>query len=121
VSRRKSVIAAAASAAPTTAATTASSATTTTATFAHGAGFVHHQRAAHELFAVAGFDGPIGCPVIGELGESKASRLTREFVPNNLHGIGVDPGLREKVLKLRLTGLIGKVANKQFLHRNSFR
>src|SRR5580700_7068845 len=63
---------------------------TPTTALAHRSGFVDHQRAAHEFFAVAGLDRPVRCRVVRELGESKAACLTGELVANNLDGIGVN-------------------------------
>src|ERR1700693_4949019 len=82
----------AAPASTTAAASTPITATTASApaAFAHRSGLVHHQRPAHELFAVAGLDRSVRRSVVRELGESKAARLTGKLVANDLDGIGVN-------------------------------
>jgi hypothetical protein len=82
----------AAAASTTAAASTPVAATTASApaAFAHWSGLVHHQRPAHEFFAVAGLNRSLCRSVVRELGESKPPRLTGKFVANDLVGIGVN-------------------------------
>src|SRR5271165_5299285 len=71
------VSAAAASATP---AFTAASASATSLARDHGAGFIHHQRAAHEITAVAGFDGAICRGIVVDLDEPEPARFAREAI-----------------------------------------
>jgi hypothetical protein len=93
---------------PTAAATTAAgpaSATTSTTTsgtaapsFAHRAGFIHHQRTAQKILAIAGLNGALGFFVVAKFREPETSRLTGEFIADNLNGIGLKSVPREPVL-----------------------
>ena len=95
-------------ASPASAATTptgSSAATTSTATtgtaapaFTHGTGFIHHQRTAQKILAIAGLDGALGFFVVAELREPETSRLTGELIADNLNGIGLKSVPREPVL-----------------------
>src|SRR5271167_3764166 len=89
-SKRALIIAATASATAAASATVRATATTTTSTFAHRSRFIHHQRPTHEFLAVAGLDRPFRGCVVRELGESKAARLTGEFIANDLDRIGMN-------------------------------
>ncbi len=118
MSRFALVIAAASAAAASVGRTTASA--STAATLAHGPGFVHHQRTAEEILAIAGLNGAVGFFIIAELGESEPARIAGEFVANDLNRIGMKTGAGKPVLQLGLTGLIGKVAYEKFLQGDSF-
>lgn len=90
------------------------------AAFAHRPGFVHHQCSSQEILAVAGLNRSIGFGVVGEFRESETPGLSGELVANNLDRISMKSGLREEILQFGLAGLVGKVANKQFLQESSF-
>jgi hypothetical protein len=100
-----SAVPAAPAAAAATTATRSSATTTSTTTswtaapaFAHRAGFVHHQRTAQKILAIAGLNGALGFFVVAELREPETSRLTGELIADNLNGIGLKSVPREPVL-----------------------
>jgi hypothetical protein len=115
--------------ASTTAATTARTATTTSAAaatgtaataFAHRPSFIHHQRTAQKILAIAGLNGAFRLFVIAEFREAESARLTGEFIADDLNRIGLESVPSEPILQLGLTGLVRKVAYKQFFQGSSF-
>jgi hypothetical protein len=100
-----SAVPAASPASAATTATRSSAATTSTTTsgtaapaFAHRPGFIHHQRTAQKILAVAGLNGALGFFVVAEFREPETPRLTGELIANNLNGIGLKSVPREPVL-----------------------
>jgi hypothetical protein len=79
--------------------TTATTRASSTATFAgnHGTGFVYDQRAAHEVAAVASFDGAIGCGVVVNFHEAKPACLAGKTITHYIHAIHGDTRLREEI------------------------
>ncbi len=98
------VPAASATASATTAArTSAATASTTTAgttapAFTHRAGFIHYQRTAQKILAIAGLNGALGFFVVAKFREPETSRFTGELIADNLNGIGLKSVPREPVL-----------------------
>jgi hypothetical protein len=109
-----------------TASTTWPSATTTAAarppasTFPHWTRFIHHQRPAEKILAIAGLNGAIGFFIVAKFRKPKSARLTGKFVADYLNRIGLESGPREPILQLGFTGLVRKVAYKQFFQGCSF-
>jgi hypothetical protein len=99
-----STFASASAATPATRSTAATSATTTTTTgpaapaFAHRPGFIHHQRTAQKVLAVAGLNGALGFFIVAKLREPETTRLTGKLIADNLNGIGLESIPREPVL-----------------------
>jgi len=105
------VSAAAASATP---AFTAASASATSLARDHGAGFIHHQRAAHEITAVAGFDGAICRGIVVDLDEPEPARFAREAIAHDIDTIHCDTGLREEIRHIGFGSRIGQVPYEKF-------
>jgi hypothetical protein len=97
-----STFASASAATPATRPTAATSATTTTGSaapaFAHRPGFIHHQRTAQKVLAVAGLNGALGFFIVAKLREPETTRLTGKLIADNLNGIGLESIPREPVL-----------------------
>jgi hypothetical protein len=98
-----STLASASAATPATGSTAATSATTTTTgpaapAFAHRSGFIHHQRTAQKVLAVAGLNGSLGFFIVAKLREPETTRLTGKLIADNLNGIGLESIPREPVL-----------------------
>jgi hypothetical protein len=83
-----------------------------TAAFSHRTSLVHHQCPTHKFSPIAGLYGSIGRCIVGEFGEPKSPGLAGELIAYDLNGVSGNASLREKVLKLRLAGLIGQVTDK---------
>jgi hypothetical protein len=121
-----SAVPAFASASAATTATRSAAATSATATgpsasaFAHRPGFIHHQRTAEKILAIAGLNGAIAFFVVTELREPESTRLTGKLIADDLNGIRLKSVPREPVLQLGFTGLVRKVAYKQFFQGSSF-
>jgi hypothetical protein len=123
-----SAVPAFASASAATSATWTAAATSATATatgpsasaFAHRPGFIHHQRTTEKILAIAGLNGAIGFFVVTELREPESARLTGKLIADDLNGIRLKSVPREPVLQLGFTGLVRKVAYKQFFQGSSF-
>jgi hypothetical protein len=78
------VLAASATAAAVGWTASAVAAASTTTALAHRPSFVHYQRPAQKILAVAGLDGAVGFFVISKFREPESSRLTRELIANDL-------------------------------------
>jgi hypothetical protein len=91
---------------PTATTATGSPAATTSATtsgpaapaLTHRAGFIHYQRTAQKILAIAGLNGALGFFIVAEFREPETSRLTGELIADNLNGIGLKSVPREPVL-----------------------
>lgn len=108
----------AASAAP--AAVGTSTAGASASALAHGTRFIDYQRPTQKILAIAILHCAVRLFVVTKFRKSETARVAGELIPNNLHGIGVKTGPREPILKLCFTGLVGKVAYKQFFQGDSF-
>jgi hypothetical protein len=51
---------------------------------AHWPGFVHYQRTAQKILAIAGLNGAVRFFVVSKFREAKSSRLTGELIANDL-------------------------------------
>jgi hypothetical protein len=80
-------------------ASTAPRTASSTAAFArnHGTGFIDYQCAAHQIAAIAGFDGTVGCGVIVNLNEPESPSLAGETITHHVHAIDGDTRLREEI------------------------
>jgi hypothetical protein len=66
-----------------------STASATTA-FAHGTRFVHHQRPAEKVLAIAVLHGAVRLFIVAELREAEAARVAGEFIADDLNRVGVE-------------------------------
>jgi len=82
--KRPSVFAASSAAAAIGRTASPAASATTTATFAHRSSFIHYQRTAQKILAVAGLNGAIRFFVISKFREAESSRLTCELIANDL-------------------------------------
>jgi hypothetical protein len=98
------------------AAITAVPTTATAAAFArnHRPCFVDNQRAAHEVAAIAGFDGAIGRAVIVDFDESEPAGLTCKSVPHYVNAVYADSRLREEIRDIGFGCRIGQVPYEKF-------
>jgi hypothetical protein len=78
---------------------TSTTGTATAAAFAgnHGTGFVHHQRAAHQVASITSFDGPVSGGVVVDFNEPESASLASETIAHYVHAIHGDTGLREEI------------------------
>src|ERR1700677_1954026 len=78
---------------------TRATASATTAAFArnHGTSFVHHQGAAHQVAAVAGFHRTIGGGVVVDLNEAEPASFTGKTITHYVHAIHGNTRLREEI------------------------
>jgi hypothetical protein len=73
--------------------------TATAATFAwhHRTGFVHHQRAAQQVAAVASFDCAVSGGVVVDFDEPESASLTGKTIAHYIHAIHGNTRLREEI------------------------
>ncbi len=95
-------------------AATAAGTSATAAALGLRPGLVDYEGAAHELLAVAVADGCLGLFVVLNLSESESASFPREPITYQRHAVHGDSGLREPILEIRLSRLIGKVSHVQF-------
>src|SRR5271166_879259 len=115
---RKLLPAVAVSTAPATTISTAPAKPTPTASLArrHRPSFVDHQRATHEIAAVAGFNRMIGRLIVVNFHKPKPASLTGEPIPHYVYSIHGDTSLSKEVLQILFGGRVGEVPHKQFHH-----
>jgi hypothetical protein len=80
-------------------ASTAPRTASSTAAFArnHGTGFVHYQRATHQIAPIAGFYGAVSRRIVVDLNESKTASLTGKTITHHVHAIDGYARLREEI------------------------
>jgi hypothetical protein len=86
---------------PATAAFASAASTRTPATPAfawnHGAGFIHHQCAPHQVAAVASFHRTVGSGVVIDFHEPEPTSLTGKTITHYVHAIDGDTRLRKEI------------------------
>jgi hypothetical protein len=101
---------------PSATATFAPSSSTTAATVSlarhHRAGFIHNHRAAHEIAAVASFDGVVRGGVIVDFNESEAAGFSSKTVAHHVYAVHSDPSLRKEIGYIGLRRRIGEVPDE---------
>jgi hypothetical protein len=78
---------------------TTTGATPAAATFArnHGTGFVHNQRAAHQVATITGFHSTVGSGVIVDFNEPEPASFTGKTITHHVHAIDGDTRLRKEI------------------------
>jgi hypothetical protein len=91
-----------------------SSASTATVSLArhHRAGFVHNHRPAHEIAAVASFNGVVRGSVIVDFDESKAAGFSSKTIAHHVYAVHGDSGLRKEIGYIALRRRIGEVPDE---------
>jgi len=80
----------------------------------HGASFVDHQRAAHQVAAIAGFDGVVSSRVIMDFDESEPAGLSGEAVAHYIDAVHGDSSLRKEIRYVGFSCRIGEISYKKF-------
>jgi FKBP-type peptidyl-prolyl cis-trans isomerase 2 len=81
----------------TSTATRASAATAAAFARDHGTGFIDDQRAAHQVAAVAGFNGTIGSRVVVDFNEPESASLAGKTIAHNIDAVDGNTRLREEI------------------------
>jgi hypothetical protein len=90
----------------------ASTAATVSLARHHRAGFVHNHRPAHEIAAVASFNGVVRGSVIVDFDESKAAGFSSKTVAHHVYAVHIDPSLRKEIGYIGLRRRIGEVPDE---------
>jgi hypothetical protein len=91
-----------------------SSSTTATVSLArnHRAGFIHNHRTAHEIAAVASFNGVVRGGVIVDFDESEAAGFSSESVAHHVYAVHIHPSLRKEIGYIGLRRRIREVPDE---------
>ncbi len=76
----------------------------------HGTRLVDHQRSAHQIPAVASFDGAIGGAVIVDFDEPESASLASKAIAHHVDAVYGDTGLREEIRYIGFSRRIWKVS-----------
>jgi hypothetical protein len=80
----------------------------------HRARLVHHQSAAHQIPAIARFDGMIRGRIIVDFYKSKTASLPGKPIPHHVYAVNVNTGLSKEICNIGLGRRIGEVPYKKF-------
>jgi hypothetical protein len=112
--RHKLPVSSAAAFAPSASAALTPSTTTAAMSLArhHRASFIHHHRAAHQIPAVACFNGVVRSGVIVDFNESKAARFSSKSIAHYVDTVYSDPSLRKEIGYIGFSRRIGEVPDE---------
>lgn len=82
----------------------------------HGAGFVDHQRPAHQVQSMADFDSLGSQGIVVDFDKSKAPSLACETIAHNGDGVDRNSMIGKELLDLGFVRRIRKISDKKLFH-----